>query len=225
MSLFNSSSKGVKFTNVGDTITGTVSSAPIERQQTKFGTQEPDFWPNGDPKMQILVNLQTTLREDGNDDGERTLYVASKNMKKAIADAMRAAGASDVAPGGTLTVTFVGNDPNSKNPANPAKLYTAQYTPGASAFAQPATPAPAGPAAVSPPVAAPAAAPAPAQPVEPPFVPAAPAAPAQSFLNEQQVNQLTQLRAAGIPEATIVTAIGATPEQIAGFDAFNIQPF
>ncbi|MGK9225326.1 hypothetical protein, partial [Microbacterium sp. SA156] len=145
MSLFDSSSKGVKFDVVGASITGTVKSAPRERQQTKFGTQEPDFWPNGDPKMQILIDLQTDRRDDANDDGERTLYVASKNMKRAIGDAIRASGANDVLPGGVLSVTYTGNDPQSKNPANPAKLYTAQYTPPTSPLAQPA-PAAAAPA-------------------------------------------------------------------------------
>ena len=57
MSLFDSASKGLKFDQIGTAHTGTVKSAPRERQQTKFGSQEPDFWPNGDPKMQILVDL------------------------------------------------------------------------------------------------------------------------------------------------------------------------
>lgn len=223
MSLFDSSNKGIKFQNVGDQITGTIAGAPSERQQTKFGTQDPDFWPNGDPKMQIIVPLQTELREDGQDDGERTLYVASKHMKRAISDAIRTAGATDILPGGVLTVQYVGNDANSKNPANPAKMYAASYTAPSSAFAAPAPVAqqpfvPATPAPVAQPAFVPAAVPAtPAPQVAP-----APAAPVQQWLNEQQVAQLTQLRAAGIPEVTIATALGATPEQIAGYDA---QPF
>lgn len=196
MSLFDSANKGVKFNTIGDEITGTVAGDPFERQQTKFGTQDPDFWPNGDPKMQILVPLQTTLREDPNDDGERTLYVASKNMKRAIGDAIRNAGASDIARGGTLTVKFVGNDPASKNPANPAKVYQAQYTPPATAFAA----APAAQPAQA--VAAPQAAPAP-QPVAAPFQ-----APTPAGLTQEQAAQVVQLRAAGIPDETIATAVG-----------------
>lgn len=217
MSLFESSNKGLKFETIGTTHTGTVKSAPRERQQTKYGTQEPDFWPNGDPKMQILVDLQTDQRADPNDDGERTLYVASKNLKKAIGEAIRAANASDIAAGGVLTVSYVGNDPASKNPANPAKLYQAQYTAPASGFVQP--PAPAAPVQQAP-AFVPQAAPVPAtpQPVQQaPFVPAAPQ-PHPSGLNDQQIAQLQQLRAAQIPEATIVTAINATPEQVAAFD-------
>lgn len=127
MSLFDSGSKGVKFESPGDTIVGTVTAAPREQQQTKYGTQTPDTWPDGSPKMQILVPLQTDLREDENDDGTRTLYVASKNMKRAIAQAMRDAKAPDVEAGGQLTVSFTGLDPQSKNPQNPAKLYSASY--------------------------------------------------------------------------------------------------
>lgn len=207
MSLFDSSNKGVKFATIGDEITGTIAGVPTERQQTKFGTQEPDFWPNGDPKMQIVVNLQTALREDPNDDGSRTLYVASKNMKQAIGQAIRAAGVSDVAQGGVLTVKYVGNDPNSKNPANPAKVYAATYTAPASGFAAPAAAAPAVPT--------PAAAPAPV-PSTPQTVPAA--APTQiqpGGLTPEQLAQVTQLRAAGIPDDTIATAVGVTAQQIA----------
>ncbi|GLJ78656.1 hypothetical protein [Microbacterium imperiale] len=244
MSLFESSNKGLKFDVIGTTHTGTVKSAPRERQQTKYGTQEPDFWPNGDPKMQILVDLQTDQRADAHDDGERTLYVASKNMKKAIGEAIRAAQATDIMPGGVLTVTYVGNDPASKNPANPAKLYQAQYTAPASGFVQqPAAPAqaPQQPAYQAPqpqqapsyqqPYAAPQQPQQPAYPQqvqqpyqapqaapqpEQPFAPAPQQAP--GGLTQDQVNKLQQLRAAGIPADTIATAIGATQEQITAFD-------
>lgn len=226
MSLFDSSSKGVKFDVVGATITGTVKSAPRERQQTKFGSQDPDFWPNGDPKMQILVDLQTDQRADQNDDGTRTLYVASSNMKRAISEAIRTAGAADLQPGGVLTVQYIGNDPASKNPANPAKMYAAQYTAPTSAFGQQPAPAVAAPqpvqqppafvpttAAVPPVQAAP-------QPVQQaPFAAPAVPQPHPSGLTQDQIGKLGQLRAAQIPEDTIATAIGATPQQIAVYDA------
>ncbi|WP_279367364.1 hypothetical protein [Microbacterium testaceum] len=227
MSLFESSSKGLKFDTVGATHTGVVQSAPCERQQTKFGSQEPDFWPNGDPKMQILVDLKTDQRLDASDTGERTLYVASKNLKRAIGEAIRAAGASDILPGGTLTVQYIGNDPASANPANPAKMYTAQYTAPTSAFVQQpaaAAPAVAQPAQVAQPVQQPVAAPIPQAPaavqqqqaVQQPFQQQT--ATHAGGLTDQQVSQLQQLRGAGIPPETIATAIGATAEQIAAFD-------
>lgn len=236
MSLFDSSSKGLKFDQIGVSHTGTVKSAPRERQQTKFGSQDPDFWPNGDPKMQILVDLQTDRRDDPNDDGERTLYVASGNMKRAISDAIRAAGAQDIQPGGVLTVQYVGNDPASKNPANPAKMYAASYTAPTSAFvaAAPAAsaapafipqqhaaaaPLPQAPAAAFVPQQVPQAAPVAQAPVQAPFVAPAAPAPHPSGLSAEQIAQLVQLRAAQIPAATIATAIGSTAEQIAAFDS------
>lgn len=233
MSLFDSSSKGLKFENIGQSHTGTVKAAPRERQQTKYNSTELDFWPNGDPKMQILVDLQTTLREDHTDTGERTLYVASKHMKRAIGQAIRDAGVPDLAPGGVLTVTYVGNDPASANPANPAKMYAAQYTAPSSPFAaqqpasQPVQPAPPQPAPPAP-------QPQYQQPAPPQSAPVAPAqhapfaapVPQQAVvapggLTEQQVAQLQQLRAAGIPVDTInqaMAAVGVTAQQIAVYD-------
>jgi hypothetical protein len=206
MSLFTSGSKGAKFTTIGDSITGKVLRAPEERQQTKFGSQDPDFWPNGDPKMQIVVPLATDQRDpaDVNDDGERTLYVASKNMKRAIGDAIRVAGVQDVAVGGLLSVQYVGNDPASKNPQQPAKMYAAQYTPPTSAFQQ-ATPPPAVQTVA-------------AAQAQAPFATPQPAVPAHG-LTDDQVGKITQLRAAGIPDDTIATAVGATAAQLAQFDA------
>lgn len=208
MSLFNTSTgKSVKFANIGDTITGSVKQLPFERQQTKFGSQDPDFWPNGDPKMAVVVPLQTSLREDGDDDGERTLWVTSTSMKKAIGTAIQTARVPDVAVDGQLTVTFIGFDPASKNPQNPKKLYTAAYTPPVSGVA------PAAPVQAVAPQQAPAPAPAPqAAPI--PAAPA-PAPVADTFgLPAQQVAQIGTMRAAGITDEQIGTALGLSPAQL-----------
>jgi hypothetical protein len=181
MSLFDiSGGKSATFNTIGETVTGTITRAPSERQATKYKTTDLDFWPSGDAKMQIQVPLQTTSRVDPDDDGVRTLYVTKSKGDarfRAIAEAIAAAGAEDLAVGGILTVTYIGNDPASQNPANPKKLYTATYAPPASGFAQ------AAPAAASAPVQqqAPAGFPsqaipqqAPQQPVQAPFVPQTP---------------------------------------------------
>ncbi len=191
MSLFDSGSKGIKFEHPGDTIVGTISAPPREQQQMKFGTQTPDTWPDGSPKMQILVSLQTDLAEDENDDGGRTLYVASKHMKRAIAQAMRDAKAQDVEIGGKLTVSFTGFDPNSKNPQNPAKLYTASYIKAGSALAQPATTA------------------APAQQQADPV-----AAPAVNLTGQQQ-EQIRALRGMGLDALKIAQSLSLDPNQVA----------
>lgn len=234
MSLFNTSTgKGAKFPQPGATVTGKIAQMPFEKQATKFGTNEPDFWPNGDPKNQVVVPLTETnaIREDGNDDGDRTLYVSSSSMKSAISQAIQASGQQDVAIGGTLTVTYVGDDPNSKNPANPKKLYQAQYTPPVSGFAQPAampSPQPAAAPAQAPqqayvqqaavsaqpvPVAQPAPAPAAAA------VPAAPqAAPGFNALpagvTQDQADKAKQLLAIGTDMGVITTVLGLTADQV-----------
>lgn len=238
MSLFApKGGKGLKFPTPGTSYTGTITSEPVEQQQTKYGTDIPDTWPNGDPKMQILVNLDTQLREDADDDGRRTLYVASNKMKQAIWTAVTAAGVDDIKIGGTLTVTYSGNDPASKNPANPAKLYTASYVPPASPFAgedstaqAPQTgyatahaPAPAAQQAAPAAAPAPAQQPAPpiaatpaAQPVDPWNPPSAPApATAPAAAAGPDLSKLPALLAAGLDDHAIANALGTTPEVVA----------
>ena len=181
-----------KFATPGDTHTGTITEVSDARQATEFGSNEPAYWDREKtrPKMQVAVTLDTAERDpqDANDTGKRTLWVVedgrSGSILSAIRQAVHQAGAGTIDIGGQLTVTFSGFDPNSKNPANPRKIYAASYVPPAPAggmftsqapaqpVAQPA-PAPATPAAPAPaPVAQPAA-PAPAaQPVAAPATPA-----------------------------------------------------
>lgn len=181
-----------KFTNPGDTHTGTITEVSDARQATEYGSNELAYWDKERtrPKMQVAVTLDTAERDpqDVNDTGKRTLWVVedgrSGSILSAIRQAVHQAGAGTIDIGGQLTVAFSGFDPNSKNPANPRKIYSASYVPPAPAggmftnqapaqpVAQPA-PAPATPAAPAPaPVAQPAA-PAPvAQPVAAPATPA-----------------------------------------------------
>lgn len=201
-----------KFTNPGDTHTGTITEVSDARQATEFGSNEPAYWDREKtrPKMQVAVTLDTAERDpqDANDTGKRTLWVVEDGRSGSILSAIRQAvhqvGAGTIDIGGQLTVTFSGFDPNSKNPANPRKVYSASYVPPAPAGgmftnqapAQPVAPAPAAPAAPAQPV-APAAAP--AQPV------AAPATPAPVPAVPDAVRQAV----------TALIATGQTDEQIA----------
>lgn len=165
-----------KFTNPGDTHTGTITEVSDARQATEFGSNGPAYWDREKtrPKMQVAVTLDTTERDpqDANDTGKRTLWVVEDGRSGSILSAIRQAvhqvGACTIDIGGQLTVTFSGFDPNSKNPANPRKVYTASYVPPAPAGGMftnqaPAQPAPA-PAAPAPPVAPATPAPVPAVP-------------------------------------------------------------
>lgn len=150
-----------KFTNPGDTHTGTITEVSDARQATEFGSNEPAYWDREKtrPKMQVAVTLDTAERDpqDANDTGKRTLWVVEDGRSGSILSAIRQAvhqvGAGTIDIGGQLTVTFSGFDPNSKNPANPRKVYSASYVPPAPAGGMFTNQEPAQPAA---PVAAPA---------------------------------------------------------------------
>lgn len=165
-----------KFTNPGDTHTGTITEVSDARQATEYGSNELAYWDKERtrPKMQVAVTLDTAERDpqDANDTGKRTLWVVedgrSGSILSAIRQAVHQAGAGTIDIGGQLTVTFSGFDPNSKNPANPRKVYTAAYQ----------APAPAGGMFTNQAPAQPAAAPAPAAPAPAPAAPAQPVAPA-----------------------------------------------
>ncbi len=127
-SFFGDSAKSAKFETIGDTVGGPITHIGEARQQTDFKTGKPLTWDDGSPRMQLPVTVQTNLRDgsDFNDDGKRTLYVKG-DMKKAIGQALRQANAK-MAIGGTLTVTFSGEEPTA---GRPKKLYTATYAPPA----------------------------------------------------------------------------------------------
>jgi hypothetical protein len=105
------------------------------RQQLDIDTRKPLFWDNGDPKMQLVVTIQTDEFDDEieDDDGRRRLYVKYK-MKDAIADAVRAA--KDDRPdveglevGGWLSVEFTKQDKPTKRGKSGVKHFEAVYEP------------------------------------------------------------------------------------------------
>lgn len=205
-----------KFTNPGDTHTGTITEVSDARQATEYGSKELAYWDKERtrPKMQVAVTLDTTERDpqDANDTGKRTLWVVedgrSGSILSAIRQAVHQAGAGTIDIGGQLTVTFSGFDPNSKNPANPRKIYAASYVPPAPAGGMFTNQAPA-------PVAQPAPAPAaPAQPVAPAPAAqpvAAPATPAPVPAVPDAVRQaVTALIATGQADEQIAATLAGT---------------
>lgn len=135
--LLGAGGKSANFENVGDSITGTIATEPEVRQQTDIQSGRPLTWDNGDPKYQLVVALQTSERLDSDDDGIRNVYIkgskkaGSQSLHDAVAQAVRASGADGLAKGGTLTVTFVGEEPSQTRGFNPRKLYEAKYVPPA----------------------------------------------------------------------------------------------
>ena len=160
--------KTIKFDSIGETITGIIQSVTT-RQVTTFGSGQPEFWDDGNPKMQIVITIQS----DDLEDGEGSFYAkAWGSDKQALAAGIAAAGLTAdqaLAPGNQITITHTELRPH-KNPAfNASKIYSfdfvAKASPGVTAALS--TPTPTAPAATPAQAPAPAPAPAPAQPATP----------------------------------------------------------
>lgn len=113
----------------GHTVAGTIVRPPQVRQQTDFDTGKPKVFDNGDPMMQIVVQVQTDLRDpnDSTDDGVRAFYLKGQ-MQAAVRDAVRAAGAKGLEPGGFLAIRYEKDEPNSRGRGKDKKVYAAKYT-------------------------------------------------------------------------------------------------
>lgn len=148
--------KAAKFDVMGATVVGTITEPPKAQQMKKYQTDELDFWPSGDPKMQIVVVLQTDQRDpsDADDDGKRNLFIVPRMMPP-VRDAVRKTGAPGLEVGGRLAVQWTSGSGEGKG--NP-KEWAADYArpamdPGALLAGAPAAAAPT--PAAAPPMAAP----------------------------------------------------------------------
>jgi hypothetical protein len=125
---FTGGAPAVKFEKVGDTVTGVIVDLE-KRQQTDYKTKELLTWPDGKPRWQLAVTLQTNCN-DADDNGLRRVYVKGQ-MVGAIAKALREAGErveDGLSVGATLTIVYTG-DGEAKNGLNPPKLFAAKYEP------------------------------------------------------------------------------------------------
>jgi hypothetical protein len=119
---------------IGTTVSGVIIAHEV-RQQTDMETGSPMEWDNGDPRMQLVVSLQTDQRIAGepDDDGIRAIYVkgskapGSRSLHDAVRAAVQGAGAKGIEPGGTLTVQLVGTEPSKTRGFNDRKLWAAAY--------------------------------------------------------------------------------------------------
>ncbi len=117
-----------KFAQKGATLEGKIVSAETA-QQTDVKTGAPLTWDDGNPRMQVVVTLQTAEYDDSleGDDGMRRLFVKGQ-MQTAIRQAIAEAGEHGMARGGTLKVQFYDEKPTD---LSAQKLYRAKYTPPA----------------------------------------------------------------------------------------------
>lgn len=129
----------------GTVIGGIITSDPRMVQQREYDTNELVFYPDGNPAMQMVVTVQA-YEPQGEDDGQRSFYIKGQ-MKQAVGEALRKAGAKAPARGGKLLVKYVEDKPvtlkNGKS-GKPQKIYAAKYEPpsatqAAAYFDEPAT--------------------------------------------------------------------------------------
>jgi hypothetical protein len=201
-----------KFETLGDTWVGTIVEPPKARQMTKYKSEELDFWPSGDAKMQIVVPIQTEQRDPANpaDDGRRILFIPPRMMTP-VREAVQRAGAKGLHIGGRIAVRWVSG---AGQVEGDPKVYAADYAPpaidpgnllagnGAQSAATVAAPsAPAAPVA-----AAPAATPPPA-PAAPAAAPVAAAPAGGGLLNQPPLSQ------AGPPPGVDPGVWAALPDQ------------
>jgi hypothetical protein len=111
-----------KFDAVGATAKGVVVAAK-KVQQTDIQSNKPEFWPSGEPKLQLVVTLKQ-------DNGEETRVFCKPNARAAIQDAVKKSGGSFLA-GGKLAIRYTGDEPSDKAGMSPKKLFAAQYEPPA----------------------------------------------------------------------------------------------
>lgn len=117
----------------GTSYTGTIAAATL-RQSKKFESNELDTWDDGNPKMQVVITLDTKYRDQSNPDDDGTRQ-ATINMwggqKSALAAACRAAGITEPEPGMGFTVTHVEGIGNAKSP----RVFKYEFTPAESGIA------------------------------------------------------------------------------------------
>ena len=202
---------------IGTSVTGEIISIEAQ-QQTDFTTGAPLFFPNGNPKPQVVIHLKTSLHDPAQeyDDGVRSIYVKGYNIKTLRIASQQAGVGNWPRVGDRLTATFSGTQPAKQRGYNDAKLYSYQIVPG-SANKAALDAAMADPYAGQPAQTAPSAQPMQYSQPQQFQQPAQPAGP-----TPQQATQIYQLKAAGRTPNDIAGMLGLTVAQVlAVADAAN----
>lgn len=112
-----------KDAKIGDAFTGIITE--LETAQVRnYESGEPEFWEDGNPKLQVVVTLATDYLDPSidEDDGTRRVYLFGQKLAAARA-AMKAAGMQKLEIGSKFTITFSGEKPSSNKKYNNVKIY------------------------------------------------------------------------------------------------------
>ena len=137
-SFLSSGGKSAKFESMGDMIAGEITDVSVQDQRNMDSGQVMT-WDDGLPRKQMVISLQTDLREDDDDDGVRKVYVKGGNYtvdqgsgasgKTALQQACKKAGVKIPEAGGTLKVAFTGLGVKTNRGFSAPKLFTMSYQP------------------------------------------------------------------------------------------------
>ncbi len=121
---------GFKFDAIGATVKGIVTLKET-MQQRDIKTGVPKTYDDGNPMMQLVVTLQTDLRDDTLDDDDGTRRIFAKGaMLVAIRDAVKEAKLDTLGIGDELTVRYTGDGVAKTRGFNPPKEYRAKVVAG-----------------------------------------------------------------------------------------------
>lgn len=131
-------SKAFPFEEIGDKVTGQITLVE-RRQQRSFDSGKPLEWDDGSPRMLTYIELQTDLRDDGDDDGVRAVWAKGgqfevaegqgKSAEQALVQAAKDANVKTIEEGGKLSVVFSGRSKPTIRGYQPAKLFVMRYEP------------------------------------------------------------------------------------------------
>ena len=108
---------------IGDTVTGDILDSEV-RQSRDFDDNKLEFWDDGSPRLQLVVNVQTDIRDDEDDEGIRSIYIKWHGAsRKALLTAVKESGLSDLIPGSRFTASYTGVGEQTDRKKSPPKLY------------------------------------------------------------------------------------------------------
>lgn len=123
--LFGNGPKTAKFKKFGDKVKGKIVSHDTVHAKN-FTTKEPDYWPSGDPILEVQISLQVQAPTE-EDDGTVLLKIDSRGKRDAMKEALGKVDLDHIIDGDELEMEYVADGPK-KGEFNPPKFYRATYT-------------------------------------------------------------------------------------------------